>query len=636
MVKRVLVILMVVLIVFSSTSMAFGEGNEGNAWLLDQKSSAAKWYVSPDGNDNLSCSLPAFPCATIFAALGKAVEGDTIYVAIGTYTSGEGYYLIGIDKGVTISGGWDAAFTTQVGYSTYDGRRLDICLRNFSSVPATVSRFIFENCADESDGAITNEGSLIIQDSIIQNSIPHGIKNSNGEMTIVRSTIRNSTQAYDGGGIHNYRGRITLVDSAVLNNFGWSGGGIYNWEGEFIMINSTVSNNRGSVGGGIFTYMGGEVQIYNSTVTHNFATEQAAGIDASGAFTFTMQNSIVADNLLTTTPVTPSDCKGTVNSEGYNLIGNTTGCNFIQSTGDVLNESPVGIPFMTTYALLPGSPAIDAGNPAGCVDDLGELIIDDQRGSPRPLDGDGDGVAVCDMGSYEFNPDLPPRLFFMPIASRACPVLYQDDFSNPSSGWPVGDSGDVLVGYDSGEYRILVRTPGWFTVVRPGFQAQDYRASVDLRNVTGAMGSYGIVFGLMADWSGWYSLEIYPDGWYGIYRYDEYGGQVLAEAFSPAIKQGTATNQITVERNGALINAYANGTLLTSVQNTYFHGSLYLGLINYAYNLPNVDVRFDNYRVVPLSCQEQDFPLVLSGASIVSQPAVSSQGAGLKFEKHQP
>ena len=50
--------------------------------------------------------------------------------------------------------------------------------------------------------------------------------------------------------------------------------------------------------------------------------------------------------------------------------------------------------FNFTHALYPGSPAIDAGDPANCP-------ATDQRGFPRPIDGDGVDGPRCDMGAYE-------------------------------------------------------------------------------------------------------------------------------------------------------------------------------------------------------------------------------------------
>ena len=53
-------------------------------------------------------------------------------------------------------------------------------------------------------------------------------------------------------------------------------------------------------------------------------------------------------------------------------------------------------------ALLPGRPAIDAGNPSGCTDDLGHLLTTDQRGYPRH---DPEDTGGCDMGAYEKQSD---------------------------------------------------------------------------------------------------------------------------------------------------------------------------------------------------------------------------------------
>jgi len=54
-----------------------------------------------------------------------------------------------------------------------------------------------------------------------------------------------------------------------------------------------------------------------------------------------------------------------------------------------------------THALLGGSPALDAANPAGCTDAQGQTLTIDQRSSGRTVDGDGDGTARCDVGAFE-------------------------------------------------------------------------------------------------------------------------------------------------------------------------------------------------------------------------------------------
>jgi hypothetical protein len=93
-------------------------------------------------------------------------------------------------------------------------------------------------------------------------------------------------------------------------------------------------------------------------------------------------------------------------SQGYNLSSDNR-CNF-DNSGDRNGTHPKLGPLQNnggptqTMALLPGSPAIDAGNPSGCRDGHGHLLTTDQRGYPRPDKEDKTG---CDMGAYEKQSD---------------------------------------------------------------------------------------------------------------------------------------------------------------------------------------------------------------------------------------
>lgn len=58
--------------------------------------------------------------------------------------------------------------------------------------------------------------------------------------------------------------------------------------------------------------------------------------------------------------------------------------------------------------LRPESPAIDAGNNAVCP-------ATDLAGHPRPVDGNGDGNAICDIGAYEWAPSFPSSAFLPAI-----------------------------------------------------------------------------------------------------------------------------------------------------------------------------------------------------------------------------
>jgi Zn-dependent metalloprotease len=208
-----------------------------------------------------------------------------------------------------------------------------------------------------------------------------------------------------GGGIAN-TGNLTVTNSLIQDNFASGGGGISNSHNSSLTLsNVTISNNFSAMGGGIWNN-GGTLILNNTTITGNSATMgMGAGIRASYAVT-NLRNSIVAGNV---GEDCSSDNSQTVfTSQGYNLIGNNINCPFTATTGDKVgtNTDPIN-PRLTplqdnggptfTHALLAGSPAIDAGNPATPGGGGNGCLATDQRGVSRPVG------PRCDIGSYEYN-----------------------------------------------------------------------------------------------------------------------------------------------------------------------------------------------------------------------------------------
>jgi hypothetical protein len=176
-------------------------------------------------------------------------------------------------------------------------------------------------------------------------------------------------------------------------------------------------NAAGENGGGIYNFSG-TVQAFNSTITANWAdadvngTGIGGGVHNAAGATFTFQNSILAGNAETLRVgilfvATPGECDGTILSRGNNLMEyyDTSHCTV---TGSPLLADPKLGPLQNnggptqTHALLAGSPAIDGGNPGGCLDHLGAPLLQDQRGLLRPVDGNQDGTGQCDVGAVEF------------------------------------------------------------------------------------------------------------------------------------------------------------------------------------------------------------------------------------------
>jgi len=311
--------------------------------------------------------------------------------------------------------------TSKITNSTFSGNSAKSGGGIFNNGTATLTNStVSGNSANKYGGGIANDstGTATLSSSTVSGNTSNfnggGIFNFRGTATLSSSTVSGNSATNKGGGIYNFNnGTATLTNSTISGNSAFSGGGIFNGNSGTVvtLTSSTVSgNSANNNGGGIFNYFGGIATLTNSTITNNIADSGNTGTGhGGGIYNFSgsvnVQNTIVAGNFDTpnnagTGTINP-DVSGTFTDNGNNLIGiNQGSTSFVNGTnGNIVGTlaAPVdpklaplgnnGGPTQT-HALLPGSPAIDAGNNSGAT-------ATDQRGATRIVGG------AIDIGAYE-------------------------------------------------------------------------------------------------------------------------------------------------------------------------------------------------------------------------------------------
>ncbi len=259
---------------------------------------------------------------------------------------------------------------------------------------------------------------------------------SNGDLTLQNDVITGNTGG-TGGGIGVAFGALTVVNSTVSGNSAGEAAGIYSLGGTVRISNSTVSGNAATNTSGIRLdagYSNASLTLINSTVSGNTAsgsTDSAIRVGAynGNAASATFTDDTISNNTMTgagtagvnlvvgdastvtaalngtivsgnTASGAEADLSGTFNTaSGHNLIG--TGGNLTNGVnGNIVGvNNPLLAPLANyggathTQALLPGSPALDAG--AAFNDAGGRPITADQRGVGRPQG------AAPDIGAFE-------------------------------------------------------------------------------------------------------------------------------------------------------------------------------------------------------------------------------------------
>jgi hypothetical protein len=177
------------------------------------------------------------------------------------------------------------------------------------------------------------------------------------------------------------------------------------------------------------------------------------------------------------------------------------------------------------------------------------------------------------------------------------PVLYSDDFRDPSSGWDVSSDEDAERGYFHGEYYILVKKPQMDAWGTPGRNFADFRLEVDARKVAGPdKNDFGVIVRHRDD-DNFYAFLIRSDGYYEVLKQVNDEWETLVEwTTSLHIKLGQSTNHLTLIAQGADFSFYVNGKHLVDVMDTSFaEGDI--GLIAGAFDEAGVKIHFDDLEV---------------------------------------
>ena len=244
-------------------------------------------------------------------------------------------------------------------------------MENYNSSPSLTNVTFSANSASSAGGGMRNNdhsSPTLTNVIFIANTSSlwgGGVYNDLSSLpTFINATFSSNTSQQRGGGMYNASSSAPNLTNVTFSaNESVLGGAIFNKSSNPRLTNATIVNNSSNFGGGIYNIDSSPI-IINSIFWDNIPDQVFN--DAGGVAV-----------------ITYSDIQG-----GYTGESNL---NLVPLLGLL---SPNG-GFTQTHALLAGSPVIDKANTDAC-------LLFDQRYYTRPVDGDADGQAVCDMGSYEF------------------------------------------------------------------------------------------------------------------------------------------------------------------------------------------------------------------------------------------
>ena len=242
--------------------------------------------------------------------------------------------------------------------------------------------------------------------------------------TIINCVVENNSTTQMGGGIRNAGSKATIINTTISGNSAQGGGGgIHTLDAglaSFLAVNVTVTKNRANFGGGVLIESG-VVKFKNSIIAGNLDSGGTVPVDINGA---------LVDASSSHNVVGVGGSGGLTNGVNNNLVGVAD-----PRLGSLANN---GGP-TRTHALLPDSPALDAGdNCVTAVTNCGEVTLPtlttDQRrsGFNRLVDGpDANATATVDIGAYEMQ--LPFASLPNQVTNEDTPLIVSFSLSDTST-----------------------------------------------------------------------------------------------------------------------------------------------------------------------------------------------------------
>jgi hypothetical protein len=193
-------------------------------------------------------------------------------------------------------------------------------------------------------------------------------------------------------------------------------------------------------------------------------------------------------------------------------------------------------------------------------------------------------------------PTVPPPTSTVPPQPG---LPFEDDFSDPGTGWEVGDDEDGSVGYNDGVYFVIAREENRTVVGRANRSFDNVVIEVDATQISAGPtdnNDYGVTCRGQGNGDEYYLL-ISGDGYYSILKWVGSEFENLVDwTSSDVIHRGSASNHIRAVCDGSRLALHVNGELLAQASDAaFFAGDI--GLTATTYEDEPTEVHFDNLRV---------------------------------------